>query len=208
MDKKICQICGKEMLRRTKHDFADRDWNKKTTCSIKCRSKWVAKIRRKKWKPKKCKNCGKDIVKRISKQIFCDDKCIREYRRGKNIGRQWKGGIKKHGEYIQILVGKEHLFSDFHGYIMEHRLIFERYAIKNNLTQYLIKDIKMGRLYLNPQVKIHHKNHNKSDNRISNLVPMLSQKEHFHYNYCPHCPHCNKSDELLGTPNKDNQQPS
>ena len=163
--------------------------------------------------PSKCLWCGMEIHctdksgRRSSKRKFCSQKHFRLWNRGKNI-KAWKGGRKKHGEYIQVLIGRQHLFSDVNGYIMEHRLLFERYAVKNNLIKYLVKDIETGKLYLNPHIKIHHKNHNKSDNRISNLIPVFSQKEHFHFNYCPHCPHCNKSDELLETPKRDNQQVS
>lgn len=193
------------MVRKTKHDFSERDWSKKTTCSVKCRGSWVARIRRLKWKFKKCLYCKKDIQTRISRLKFCGDSCMRKYRVGEN-SPAWKGGRKKQGMYIQVLIGKQHPFSDFHGYIMEHRFIFEEYAKKNNLTKYLVN--VAGQLYLNPRVKIHHKNHNKTDNKISNLAPMFSQKEHFHFNYCPHCSHCNKSGELRENPGQDNPQPS
>jgi hypothetical protein len=118
----------------------------------------------------------------------------------------WKGGIKKHGEYTQVHVGREHPFSDVQGYIMQHRLVIENHLREIKDTRYLLNI--SNKYYLNPIVKVHHKNHIKNDNRIENLVPMLSQKEHFHFNWCPQCPHCVKSGELLENPAEDNQQPS
>jgi hypothetical protein len=131
--------------------------------------------------------------------IFCSNACAKSYYRGEN-SPNWKGGRKKHGEYVQLFVGKEHPLSDLHGYMMEHRAIMEKHLIDTNAEKYLVES--KGKKYLNPLIKIHHKNHNKSDNRISNLVPMFSQKEHFHFNYCPHCEHCNKSGELLENPTR------
>jgi hypothetical protein len=206
MDKKKCKICGKFFGRLNKHDVADRDWFKKTTCSISCRGKWVALLRRAKWVAKKCLCCGKDIMKRDSRFKYCDSKCMVKHRIGVN-SQNWKGGKKKHGEYIQIHVSKKHPFADFHGYIMEHRFVIEEWYRKNKPDDRCLVEVD-GKKYLNPIYKVHHKNDVKDDNRIQNLVPVASQSEHFHFNFCPLCPHCIKSGELLENPEKDNQQPS
>lgn len=198
MNTKSCQICGVVMQRKNRHDFSERDWSKKTTCSVKCRGEWVARIRRAKWVSKKCLNCKKDISRRESIRKFCSLRCQGDLYKG-NKSPHWKGGRKKHGEYIQIFVGRDHPFSDTNGYMMEHRKIVELWLKEKDLeSKYLI--VVNNEKYLNPLVKIHHKNHNKSDNTIENLQPVFTQKEHFQMNYCPHCEHC-KSGELLENPN-------
>lgn len=74
----------------------------------------------------------------------------------------WKGGrIYNSGGYI-LIYKPEHHFSDNDGYIREHRLVYEQY---NNCI-------------LLPWSIIHHKNHNKSDNRIENLQLFSNHYEH------------------------------
>ena len=194
---KRCAVCNVELKRKTREGLSR--FAKRKLCSLKCRQIYITKLRHKAWKPKICLYCEKEIERHISKLIYCNDRCMRLHRIREN-SPAWKGGRKKHGEYYEVLVGKNHPFADLNGYILEHRYIMEKWLIENNPESKFLIKTNLG-LYLNPQVKIHHKNHNKSDNRIENLVPLLTQKEHFHFNYCPQCPHCNKSGELLENPN-------
>lgn len=209
---KQCAICNVEMTRKPREGF-DRFENRKV-CSLKCRQKYIVKCKLAKFVPAKCKYCGIEIHvtdrsgRRNSKRKFCGELHFRKYSRREN-NPSWKGGVKKHGEYRQVLVGKQHPFADIAGYIMQHRVVMEAHLRQDTQKnrQYLVE--KDGEYYLSPIVKVHHKNHVKNDNRIENLHPMLSQKEHFHFNFCQYCPHCsNKSGELLGRPHGDNQQPS
>lgn len=192
---KNCLICNQELSRKPKEGFSR--FEKRILCGKSCRQKYITKLRHSSFKIKNCKQCNSLISRRESRLKFCSNKCRIEWNKGSN-NPAWKGGVKTHGEYLQVLVGKDHPFSDFHGYIFQHRLVFEQYAKNNNLIKYLVT-VK-GEKYLNPIIKIHHKNHNKKDNRIENLHPMFTQKEHFHFNWCPFCPHCNKSEEMLENP--------
>lgn len=82
----------------------------------------------------------------------------------------WKGGrIKTYQGYILIKKPK-HLFCNCSGYVFEHRLIMEKH---------------LGR-YLKPTERIHHINHNKSDNRLKNLMlfPNISKHRKFHLHHC------------------------
>lgn len=72
----------------------------------------------------------------------------------------WKGGRIKINGYWAIHK-PEHHFADKHGYVFEHRLIYEQYY----------------NCILLPWVIIHHINGIITDNRIENLVA-LSRAEH------------------------------
>lgn len=197
-------MCGKNIIRKPRQGLAR--YKKQKLCSLKCRQKYLVKKKLEKFIPKNCLYCGKEIKIRDSRRKFCGDKCFRKYSVREN-NPSWKGGLKKHGKYLQRLVGKEHPFSDMHGYIMEHRNIMEQWLKNNKPSSEYLVEIK-GEKYLSPLAKIHHKDHDKHNNNIKNLHIVTSQREHFHFNYCPHCPHCLKSDELLENPEKDNQHPS
>jgi len=81
--------------------------------------------------------------------------------KGKN-GNNWKGGrrIKTNG-YVEIRK-PNHPTSHKDGYILEHRYIMEKH---------------LGRL-LTKSETLHHKNGNRSDNRIENLILLNSKSEH------------------------------
>jgi hypothetical protein len=84
---------------------------------------------------------------------------------------RWKGGrtITKFG-YIQVL-RPEHPFCNNMGYVMEHRLIMEKY---------------LGR-YLKPKEVVHHINGITGDNRLKNLMLFPDCGRHSFHHFAKPC---------------------
>jgi len=76
----------------------------------------------------------------------------------------WKGGKTKNNGYI-YLKNPEHLFCNNQRYVLEHRLIMEKF---------------LGRLLKLEEV-VHHKNNVRDDNRIENLMLFEDDIEHRKY---------------------------
>ena len=90
----------------------------------------------------KCANCGSDFY--TTRNIFCCQNCAREYRK-KNY---------KHKTYIE------------NGYVVEYKAGYNK---KSSIKQHRrIMEEFLGRR-LEPNEVVHHKNGNKTDNRIENL---------------------------------------
>lgn len=91
------------------------------------------------------------------------------------------GNVKKRikkGDYVYVLV-PEHPKSTKNGYVLEHRIVVENH---------------LGRM-LEPSEMVHHRNHDKKDNRIENLE-LMTQSEHAKLHAPPKtmvtltCPEC------------------
>jgi hypothetical protein len=79
-----------------------------------------------------------------------------------STSKSWKGGRKICGDGYIVVKKWNHPYCDVQGYVLEHRLVMEKY---------------LGR-YLDPNEVIHHINKNKSDNRIENLMLFENHSKH------------------------------
>lgn len=118
---------------------------------------------------KQCKQCKIRFFRRGTKGIFHSVECYGKSRvgvkrthnmSGKN-NPKWRGGrvIDKDG-YVLVYC-PSHPHPRIKCYVLEHRLKIEK---------------RIGR-YLRKNEVIHHKNNNKQDNRLSNLV-LMTKKMH------------------------------
>lgn len=91
----------------------------------------------------------------------CSAKCrADETMRGRR-SLNWKGGRTRNGNGYALLHVPEHPDADRDGYVVEHRYLMERL---------------IGRP-LERSEHVHHRNHDRSDNRLSNLE-LLTAAEH------------------------------
>lgn len=78
-----------------------------------------------------------------------------------NKNPNWRGGVIWNKGY-KTIPAKDHPMVNKDGYVMEHRLVMEKH---------------IGR-YLRKEEVVHHKNGNKLDNNIRNLVLCANEKAH------------------------------
>ena len=159
-------------------------------CSKKCEGQYI------KSKTKlncKCDVCGKYFHRKPShitktKHLTCSKKCNNELRKitYKGIGNpqyglrgqlnaSWKSD-KRITSYGYVKIRKlEHPFKDCDGFVLEHRLVAEKYLLtdKNSITI-------NGKRYLRPEYDVHHKDENKLNNSKDNLQ-IMTRSEHISY---------------------------
>lgn len=143
-------------------------------CSIPCRSRYtslhVRGTTHHRWNriKKSCVICHRlfeIVASQNPLRKTCGHPCLRLYYQSIKRGPQ-HGNFKRYRfltkpGYYRVYV-PDHPHADCYGHVAEHRLIMEKH---------------LGR-FLDPQEVIHHLNHKKGDNRLSNLLLMKNDAEH------------------------------
>jgi hypothetical protein len=166
---RVCKICHTAFftyvsrLRQGRGNF----------CSVRCKN--IHQANNKKF----AENVKKAIIKlyrsdpdyririSIATKKAMDNPAVRNKLRLAGLGRKpanYKGSMKHSAGYL-FIHNPQHPFANRYGYVLEHRLVVEK---------------QIGRL-LEPDEVVHHKNHNKSDNRITNLLLFKNQGTHMAY---------------------------
>ncbi len=170
MVKRICVKCGKEFF--TYNSEIRRNGGK--FCSRKCY--YLSEIGRPgPWRGKKIpKWLVNKRIKSGSEHWAYGKKYSKEHREnlskshiGKRKGffnNKWNGGIKISNGYRYFL-NPIHPFATKDGYVMEHRLVMEKY---------------IGR-YLKPTEVVHHINKDTSNNVLNNLMLFANSSSHLAY---------------------------
>lgn len=171
---KICANCGESFLvPPCRADSAK-------TCSRKCRGEIDSLNYSGKRIKVKCQNCG--IVFLVPKchahrRTYCSNKCA-DPTRGRNAPKQedhyqWKGGKADHSDGYRYQKIENHPFGGKAGYVFEHRIVMEDW-MRAEAPGHRFLMVVGGKLYLKPEIHIHHINEKKSDNRRKNLVACTS----------------------------------
>lgn len=109
-----------------------------------------------------CKHCAQEFKPSRAEQVYCSKSCASHHKgamrkgqkTGPQHGRQYVRRQDKDG-YIRVYAGN-HPFADGRLMILEHVAVME---------------VKIGRR-LSPGEVVHHKNHQREDNRLENLEIM------------------------------------
>jgi hypothetical protein len=82
--------------------------------------------------------------------------------------------MRYHG-YVKV-DARDHPFSDRDGYVLEHRLVAEEHLRDTNPSSPYLMQLGY-KLYLRPEIVVHHIDGVKDNNDRSNLLP-LTNSEH------------------------------
>lgn len=180
---KQCQKCGAEFkvpaCRKDSAHFCSKE------CADSIRGKTLCK-------PKvelRCETCGKIFTRHKSQSVgakYCSYACkdgnpdyratISERTSGEGNG-YWKGGLTAHIDgYIYELCKGHPLAFKSNGYVLQHRLVVERYLITCMPESEHLVEIN-GMQVLDPKAEIHHIDQNRTNNTLENLQ-VLSKSEH------------------------------
>lgn len=159
----LCSGCGQEF--RTHRSHYRESKTKIIYCSRECMKKY-SKIEI------ACKICGKNrfyyrsdlLIK--NRGQYCSKRCARADAPKMDKSAHWKGGRIINNQGYVMVYSPYHPHSGNTGYILEHRLIMEKY---------------LGRMLDRDEV-VHHINEVRTDNFISNLELTTPSKHSTHHN--------------------------
>lgn len=127
-----------------------------------------------------CLHCRKPFgtpVCNADRRIYCSYECkhnaavykakLSEKTSGEN-NAMWRGGQSTHTAGYRLVRCPEHPYSTG-GYVFEHRLIVEQ-ALRKQAPGHAFLDKLGDQLYLKRGIDVHHKDSDKTNNDLNNLV--------------------------------------
>jgi len=179
-----CEVCGTEFKVPPSRAATAK------TCSHACAVSVRAESRKRRTTIN-CKQCGKPFETpncHVSRRIFCSRACLEASPKMKAVkaDRQgeknphWKGGRTNHVEGYRYLRATWHPFASKTGYVLEHRIVMERWLLQNDPASPFLTYVD-GHLVLSPEYHVHHKDEDKANNAIENLeclTPDEHRREH------------------------------
>lgn len=175
-----CEVCGAD------YSVPPSRAETAKTCSHSCAVSYRAKARQRRTQLN-CKLCGAAFEapnSHADRRIYCSTTCreaspeMRAMRAGNTraANANWKGGRPRRSDgYIYALAGW-HPFATHSGYVLEHRLVMERWLLQNDPASKFLIYVK-GHLVLSPEYEVHHDDEDKANNDIANLQ-CLTSAEH------------------------------
>jgi hypothetical protein len=171
----VCQVCG------AKFKVPACRAKTATTCSHKCSVVYRAQGLMREKVEVQCKTCGitKLVHKSYAATQYCSIECRNKHPDFKAASAQpgakngmWRGGIAQHSDGYLYEHCPDHPFAS-NGYVLQHRLVAERHLRETNPASKCL--VKIGdNLYLDPELVVHHKNFDRTDNVIDNLQVMTN----------------------------------
>jgi hypothetical protein len=181
---KVCENCGREF--KVPPSRANTARFCSSRCSIPLRMDGL-----KKRVTLRCPNCGQEFEApecHAHRRKYCSVACregspsIRRFRsisvRGARNGA-WVGGRVPHTDgYVYVRAPDHPLASN--GYVLEHRLVMEDWLKANAPeSEYLVP--YFGTLVLSPAIHVHHRDEDRGNNAIENLVCMTPAEHQTHH---------------------------
>ena len=130
-----------------------------------------------------CANCGQPFEtfpSHINRRKYCSPACkhshedflrgLSERGRGEK-NAVWRGGrtMRQDGYVYALAAG--HPYARPNGYVLEHRLVMEAWLQENEPGSPFLITLGLKR-YLSPEIDVHHKDENRANNAIENLMCM------------------------------------
>lgn len=110
----------------------------------------------------------------LRRKDCCSRACAAEASKRREVATgadhfNWKSGSAVHADgYIYLHAG-DHPFAKCGRYVFEHRLVMEAWMRDEAPDHHFLVEVA-GVKYLRPEIEVHHRNENKRDNRITNLL--------------------------------------
>lgn len=178
-----CDNCGKlfsvrrsaKQLKERKHFFCSNkcvgEFKKKQTknnaiCAI-CGKPYHVKpreLRTTKYCSKKCQNAARKIYMRGSGN--------HQYALKGSDNKSWKSDVRESSYGYTLIRKLDHPFCNGDGFVFEHRLVAEQYLLNNENSVEI-----NGKKYLSPTYVVHHKDFNKQNNSVENLM-VMTKRDH------------------------------